>query len=223
MVIETRIARRYWVRKALLAFMFFAFGCLALYDGFVKYPKEVVLYNENLEYEQLKQQRASSSLTQAEATRFAELDTKFSDPTMGKIPKRSQKDIVLQHGLAVLCFPAALALVITWLISARRKFIIQEDGTLIAPEGTFPPSAMTDIDMTRWMDKSIARLEINGGPDKGGAAVKLDAWIYDGMDETIENLARRFHPEQYADKPPVAAAAASNDEPRLAGQTSRGG
>lgn len=202
MLIETKVAKRYWVRKALLTLMFFGFGCLALYDGIVKYPKEIDAWSEYSRYNSLKERKNTSALSRAEAQEFALLDTKFSDPSVRQPRERHERDIRIQYTLAAICFPASAVFVLTWLLSARRKYIIREDGTLVAPEGVFPADSLTDVDMTKWMDKSIAVVEIRGGPAKGGTAVKLDAWIYDGLDEVIEKLARRFHPDEFSDQLP---------------------
>ncbi|MCL4197756.1 MAG: hypothetical protein KJZ69_09725 [Phycisphaerales bacterium] len=209
MAIQSRLATGYWMRKVILTAIFFGFGCWGVYDGWVAWPRQAAAWKEYQEFRNLEDKRLASpgeTLMGEEYRRWDALRTKYP-----KAPReRSDLDVSFQQYLIVpVCFGVSALFLITWMISARRRYTYNDDGSLIAPEGAFRADEMTGIDMTRWMSKSIAMLEIAGGPKGGGKAVKLDAWIYAGLEEVIETLNRRFHPEEYrpaSDEPPQETA-----------------
>jgi hypothetical protein len=196
------------MRKLILTTLFLVFGVWAVYDGWFKWPAEKAAWDEYVKYQELERKRQTSpsqTLFGDDLVRWQEMRDKYPNPPR----ERTQMDIYFQQfGLVPLCFPVTALLATTWFLSARRKYVFREDGSLSAPEGNFSADQMTGIDMSRWMSKSIAMLEIEGGPKGGGSAVKLDAWIYDGMEEIIETLNKRFHPDEYTED----SARAADDE-----------
>ena len=209
MAIETKLANGYWVRKLILTALFFLLGLWGVYDGWYLYPKQMAEYGEYQEYLRLDEKRRASNglLIGAEQTRWNELDARFASASQPK--ERTSSDIAVQRwGVVPVCFGLALAFAVTWALSARRRYVYHDDGSLTAPEGQFPAERMTGLDMTRWQSKSIALLEIDGGPKGGGRGVKLDAWIYAGLEDVIDALDRRFHPEEYAQQPAASRDAA---------------
>ncbi|MBL1216756.1 MAG: hypothetical protein D8M59_04595 [Planctomycetes bacterium] len=203
--IEIRLARGYWVRKVILLVLFISFGVYAAYDGFYKYPADNARADRWARMKSLveKQETGVPGLTSAELDELDGLKVEFQG-VVKEQKHHPPKDINIQFLFMGLSILGILAFAVTWWMSARRKYQYQADGTLVAPEGTFPADRMTGLDLTRWQRKSIALLEIDGGPDKGGSAVKLDAWIYDGLEAVIETLDRRFHPEDYQKPAPPA-------------------
>jgi len=197
MAIQSRLATGYWMRKVILTAIFFGFGCWGVYDGWKAWPRQRDAWKEYQEFERLEELRRASrdeALMGEDHRRWEALRSKYP-----KAPRqRSDLDVSMQRWAIVpICFSVSGLFLITWAISAKRRYTYNDDGSLIAPEGAFRADEMTGIDMTRWMSKSIAMLEIKGGPKGGGTAVKLDAWIYAGLEEVIETLNRRFHPEEY--------------------------
>lgn len=196
MAIQSRLATGYWMRKAILTVLFFGFGAWGVYDGWFAWPRQAEAWREyNEVYLPLEQRaRDGESLIGEDFRRWSELKARYP-----KAPKeRTETDVWIQRWIIVpACFSIGALFLLTWGISAKRTYTYNDDGSLIAPEGTFRADEMTGIDMTRWMSKSIAMLEIGGGPKGGGKAVKLDAWIYAGLEDVIEALNRRFHPGEY--------------------------
>lgn len=196
MAIQSRLATGYWMRKAILTVLFVSFGCWAAYDGWILFPSEAAKWREyNDVYLPLESRvREGGTLVGDDARTWNELKAKYP-----QAPKeRTELDVWIQRWLILpVCFGVGTLFLITWALSARRVYTYNDDGSLVAPEGTFRADEMTGIDMTRWMSKSIAMLEIGGGPKGGGRAVKLDAWIYAELEDVIEALNRRFHPEEY--------------------------
>ncbi len=211
MAIETSLAPKYWRHKILMLLLLVGFGCWGLYDGYWAYPAENVRFERYQEFEELTSRSESGVLTLSEQQRLEELRAEF--PPGAKPPKHhGPLDLAFQRFIIPgICFPIGALVGVTWAMSARRRYVFEDDGTLRAPEGVFPPDRQTGLNLARWKSKSIAVLEIDGGPAKGGSGVKLDAFIYEGMEEIIDRLDRRFHPEEHAEPKEVAVPAAAKE------------
>jgi len=108
--------------------------------------------------------------------------------------------------------------------TAPRSYMLDDDGTLHAHGRRIDPGEVTGIDMTRWMAKSIATLQV-----REGKPVVLDDYKFSGMHLIVGRFAHQFEPERWnADatlvKRPAAEAAegstpgASGGAPEGAGQ-----
>lgn len=93
------------------------------------------------------------------------------------------------------------------------KWRLNEDGSLETPEGAIPADQIANLDMSRWMAKSIATVETSDG-----RSIKLDDYKFRGMDLIIGALAQRFAPGEWTPeakpipKPEVVADAPPRDE-----------
>lgn len=76
--------------------------------------------------------------------------------------------------------------------TASRRYRLDDEGTLDAAGRTIAAADVTGIDMTRWMAKSIARLEVRDGPP-----VVLDDYKFAGMHLIVGHFAQRFMPNQW--------------------------
>lgn len=83
--------------------------------------------------------------------------------------------------------------------TASRSFRLDDDGTLHVGSRSVVPDDVTGIDMTRWMAKSIATLQV-----RDGVNVVLDDYKYSGLHLIVGAYAHRFHPQAWnADATPV--------------------
>ena len=76
-----------------------------------------------------------------------------------------------------------------------RKYMLDESGTVHAPEGVFARDEIQDIDMSRWMSKSTADLVL-----VDGRRVELDAYIFKNLHLIIGSIAHRLHPEAWTEE-----------------------
>lgn len=100
-------------------------------------------------------------------------------------------------GCGILGFPWC-----TWTLvqASKRRWTLNDDGSLAAPEGQFAANELADIDMSRWMAKSIVTVKTVAGQE-----LRLDDYKYKGVDKIAAALAARFHPGKWTDEPrPVA-------------------
>lgn len=94
-----------------------------------------------------------------------------------------------------------------WKLATRRGKVwrLEEDGTLVTPEGSFAADQITDIDMSIWMKKSIARV----GVESQIEPIVLDDYEYENVYLIVGALAHRFHPDAWTDE----AKPIKDDEP----------
>jgi hypothetical protein len=81
-----------------------------------------------------------------------------------------------------------------WFAARRKHYSMDDDGALHAPEGVFQPEEIADIDMSRWMSKSIATVRTTDG-----RSIVLDDYKYRNMHLIVGALAVRFHPEAWTE------------------------
>jgi hypothetical protein len=80
-----------------------------------------------------------------------------------------------------------------WLAVAGKKYRLSDDGSLAAPGGmNIPADEIEDIDMSKWMSKSIATVKASGG-----RTVLLDDYKFKGSDLIVGAIASRFYPEDW--------------------------
>jgi len=86
-----------------------------------------------------------------------------------------------------------------------KTYTLDQDGSFHGPHGTVRADEIADIDMSRWMKKSVAQLV-----DSKGERTELDAYIYKDLHLIIGAIAHRLHPDKWTSdskivKEPVAA------------------
>lgn len=92
-------------------------------------------------------------------------------------------------GCGILGTPWFLA---QWLGTARHRFRLEEDGTLVVDGAAHPAAEIAGIDMSKWMSKSIATVEL-----ASGRRIVLDDYKFRDMHLIVGALAVRFHPEDW--------------------------
>jgi hypothetical protein len=92
----------------------------------------------------------------------------------------------------ILCLPCAPYFLWVWWKARAQRYRLDDDGTLTTPAGTWPRAEIADIDMSRWMAKSVAEVV-----HTDGARVKLDDYIYRHMHEIVGAIASERHPEEW--------------------------
>ena len=75
---------------------------------------------------------------------------------------------------------------------ARRRYRLDDDGTFHTLEGSFSANLIKGIDLSQWMSKSTAFVEISNGP-----RIKLDDYKYAGVEDLVAAFAERFYPGEW--------------------------
>lgn len=92
----------------------------------------------------------------------------------------------------ILCIPFAPYFLWEFYRQKSRVYQLDDDGTLHTPEGTFKPDSIRAIDMSKWMKKSIAHVEIDSG-----RRIKLDDYKQKDLHLIVGAIAAKLHPEEW--------------------------
>jgi len=82
---------------------------------------------------------------------------------------------------------------VSLLRTAGRRYVLEDDGTLVCGSLRVSPDEVTGIDMSRWMAKSIATLERRDG----APPVVLDDYKFGSMHLIVGSYAHRFEPQRW--------------------------
>ncbi len=120
----------------------------------------------------------------------AELAAKFAEaPTPVGAYDRAVQLWLFVIGCGVLGTPY-----FPWMLwsKSKRFFKLDDDGTLHTAEGTFPPDQIKGIDMSRWMSKSVASIEV-----ENRLPITIDDYWFRNGHLIIGAIAHRFEPESW--------------------------
>lgn len=105
------------------------------------------------------------------------------------IPRPAAHDRPMQW-LFILCLPFVPWMLWSLYATSRRVYRLDDDGTLHMPEGAWSLEDIADIDMSKWMRKSIAWVV-----HRDGRRVKLDDYKHRNLHRIIGAIASRLYPE----------------------------
>lgn len=110
----------------------------------------------------------------------------------GDVSEPAAYDRYVKGLVFIPCIPFGLYLFWPLYRRGRERYGLEDDGSFFAPEGTWPKEEIADIDMSRWMSKSIAFVELTDG-----SRVKLDDYIFRDTHLIVGALASERYPEQW--------------------------
>jgi hypothetical protein len=110
---------------------------------------------------------------------------------LGDITAPGKYDRITQWAF-ISCLPCVPYFVWMFFSARRRVYRLDDDGTLHSPEGTWARDDIADIDMGRWMAKSIAWVV-----PRDGTRIKLDDYKFRDLHLIIGSIASRLHPDDW--------------------------
>lgn len=206
MAIRTNLAPRYFWNQAIWAVACLVLGLWGCYDLWVKIPAQEQRVENFRKYEaahkELEEIAAVRPLNADEAKAYEEIDAELSKITEAPTPPGTWDRLTQWMFISLLlCVPY-----FAWdLMKAKSKsYKLEDDGTVVLNEKQrWTPEEIADIDMSKWMSKSIATLI-----HRNGETAKLDAYLYKDLDKIVGAIAHRLYPEQWnEDATPVKAPA----------------
>lgn len=136
----------------------------------------------------------------------------------GKVPSPPSKFDHVVQGIYICCLPFGIWPILSLLRVSKQRYRLEDDGSVhftgdkTLSAATWPKTEIADIDMSRWMAKSIAWLV-----HSGGSRLKLDAFEHKNVDRIVGTIAHQMHPEAWqADARPVKALSSENIVPDVA-------
>lgn len=110
---------------------------------------------------------------------------------LGEVTAPGKYDRITQWAF-MLCLPCVPWFLWLYFAARRRVYRLDDDGTLHMPEGAWTKDDITDIDMGRWMAKSIAWVV-----NRNGKRVPLDDYKYRDLYLIVGSIASRLHPDEW--------------------------
>lgn len=198
MAIETKVQTKLTLQNTAYAVLCLGLALWGWYDYSVSIPRQQAAFEEYAAAEKTKSElenlAKATSLSDAEKEQFRTAsdvllrykDEKPAEPAAYDRPVQLWLYIV---GCGVMGVPYFVWLQFSL---SRRRYRLDVDGTLHAPEGTFAPGKIASLDLTKWMAKSIATVEV-----EGGTKITLDDYKYKHVEDIVAALAARFYPGEW--------------------------
>jgi hypothetical protein len=218
MAIQTTVAKGYAARMVLIAVLCAVFGVWGIYDYVWAIPAQQTRYEQFVQMTQRKAEleREKASGLMPDQAKMDEWDriNQWLSAQKGTPEPPSTYDRATQW-LFILSLPFAPWFLWLFIKAKRQNYRLDDDGTLSFhgdPEfgnGSWPQSEIADIDMSRWMAKSIAWLV-----KTDGTRLKLDAYLHKDLHLIIGAIASRMHPDEWdADAKPLKKGPGDGEEP----------
>jgi hypothetical protein len=213
MAITTSIAPSYGWRMLFIAVLCAVFGVWGIYD-YIKIPEQEAKYAAfesakatlaEIAERQVKSPGQPLSRDDEDAFKAATLELTRLAPA-GEPPGKPGKWDRLTCWFFIACLPCAPYFMWLYLKAKRQAYRLDDEGTLHFTgdpqrgSGAWASSEIADIDMNRWMAKSIAYVIHSGD----GARLKLDAYLHKNLHLVVGAIASRLHPDRWdAEAKPV--------------------
>lgn len=123
------------------------------------------------------------------------LTSKSELDRLGDPKQRGEFDRILWGLIFVPCLPFGVWILWVARQRGRRWYRLEDDGSLHMHAGEWAAEDIEDIDMSRWMSKSIAYLK-----HRDGQRLKLDDYYHDGLHRIVGAIAHRLHPEAWTEE-----------------------
>lgn len=202
MAIETTLQPRQKWWNILYAVICGALAIWGAYDYWITIPRREQEFAEyeaaKKRHEELAAAAAKAPLADAERAEYVKLDADFQKraaenrpvPSLPPAYDRAVQMWMYIVGCGVLGVPMFLW---RWLSVAGKRYRLDDDGTLHAPgEPPIPAAEIADIEMDKWMSKSIATVKTTQG-----RAILLDDYKFRGIDLIVGAIASRFYPDEW--------------------------
>jgi len=197
MPIESKVRPSLTAKNLIVAVICLGFGAWGWYDFAIKIPTREADFAAFTAAEKTKSELEAlarlAPLTEEQRGEFREAETVLARFIEKPIPPAAYDRYIQLWVYIVGCgvLGTPYFLYAQWRLG-RKRYRLDDDGTLHAPEGTFAPDQLKTIDMANWMEKSIATVETTPG-----VRVKLDDYEYKGIEDIVAVLAARFHPGEW--------------------------
>jgi hypothetical protein len=170
----------------------------------LEWTKALLLFQQAL----LSQRTPSGDLNDLQRSVYEMTEAQMNVLSKDEVPTPpSTFDRVTQWAF-ISCLLGVPYLLWVYVATIRRVYRLEEDGTLHTPEERWPAQQIADIDMSKWMAKSVAYVV-----HTDGRRIMLDDYKHRNMHLLVGALAHKFHPEEWTpEAKPVKKAVDENQE-----------
>lgn len=221
MAIETRLSSRQNFWHMLYIVGFTAFGLWGWYDYAITIPN---MERAVAEYEaaektkgDLEKQSATAALDEAQKAAFKAAESTLAKYKEKPVPPAAYDRAVQLWLYMVGCGGSVPFVVYMNIMARRRRYRLDDDGTLTTPEGVFRHDEIVGLDLSKWMEKWIAKVKVADGRE-----IKLDDYQYQFTEDIVGVLAARFEPGKWtSDARPIGDPKSRDTKKALAEQEAR--
>ncbi len=110
---------------------------------------------------------------------------------IGEVPAPAKYDRIMQWGF-IICLPFVPYFLWAFVRARRHVYELDDNNTLHMPNDAWKADQIANIDMSRWMAKSIAYVV-----HSDGTRVKLDDYKHQNLHLIIGAIASRLYPGRW--------------------------
>lgn len=111
---------------------------------------------------------------------------------IGAIEKPHKYDRIMKGLIFLPCLPFFPYFLWIYFRTKRQVYQLDDDGTLHSPLGEWPANSIADIDMSKWMAKSVAHVV-----NSDGTRLMLDDYKHRDLHLIIGAIASRLYPQDW--------------------------
>lgn len=209
MAAQAKIDKWYVRKVGILAAMFLGISLWFLYDGFVAYPKQKLVFDE---FEKFKQSNVPPAKMEERWNQYAKEKNfpLFNDGKPGK--NHSDLDIYTQRVLGFILLPLGLLFAWGTVRLVGRWISSNEEGLTTSWGQSALFSQITLFNKDRWKSKGIAVVYYQADGKK--RRLVLDDWKYDrkATQIIVDEVQSRLQPDQIVGEPPVITSEPAADQ-----------
>lgn len=202
MPVTTTIAKSFVGWMLIFTILCLVFGLWGVYDLTVDIPHRQQQHDRFVEVQQrlaalneisTEREASGQPITDEEIAEYTSLENEMQQLAPGgENPVSPGKFDPLIQWIYILCLPCVPYFILQLARAWGKSYRLDEDMTLHHPEGTWKAQDIVDIDMSRWMAKSIAWVV-----HVDGTRVKLDDYHYTNTHLIVGAIAQRKYPEKW--------------------------
>ena len=202
MPVTTTIAKSFVGWMLIFMILCLVFGLWGLYDLTIDIPHRQQQHDRFVEVQQrlaalneisTAREASGQPITDEEFAEYTSLEEEMQQLAPGGVnPVPPGKFDPLIQWIYILCLPCVPYFILQLTRTRGKIYRLDDDMTLHHPEGTWKAKDIVDIDMSRWMAKSIAWVV-----HVDGTRVKLDDYLYTNTHLIVGAFAHRKYPEKW--------------------------
>lgn len=197
MAIETRIQPRQTIQNVAYSILFLGMAIWGWVDYSITIPAAEAAFKEYVEAEKskstLEERSRVQTLTDAEKAEYT-----ASLGTLAKYKEKPAEPAAYDRAIQLWMWIVGCGVLgVPWFVYSqwrlsRNRFRMDDDGSLSTVARKFSATEIVGVDMSRWMAKSIAVVEV-----ADGSRIELDDYKYKGVEDMVAALATRFYPGEW--------------------------
>ena len=171
----------------------------------IEWVRQLLFFNEALKAAQ-RMPRTETRPLQGVALKVYEETAAYID-RIGEVTPPHAYDRLIQWAF-IACLPFVPWYAFRYVQMRRVKYTLDDEGNLHSPLGAWEHDKIADIDMSRWMSKSIAEIV-----HEDGTRLKIDDYVHRDAHLIVGAIASEKHPDEWDEEGKKVKPADETGEP----------